>query len=254
MRRSRTRNQPAEEESFLVSSADLMACVLFVFILLAVVFAIKAEKTTQLATAAQARADELQRQWSDTTRERHRFLENLQFALRGKGIVVMVNQDDDGLLFPDGSLTFDQCSKELHSTDVEKLGIFAAELAPVLQKYSYRCGGGGRGTPTQAVDVVLIEGHTDKTRPAKGCGFLDNWALSAARAAATRDKLLNTNPALGTLCNARDRPMFAIAGYADQRPVNSEHDAGNRRIEFRFIMRPPSEQGQDHVDDRPTSR
>lgn len=242
----RIRRGHSEEENFLVSSADLMACVLFVFILLALVFAIKARGAQEKADAKSQQLQDAQRLWGSTTVARKRILEELQKTLQEKGIVVSINQDGDGLRFPEGTLTFDQCSNQLRSGDRTNLGTLAEVLGPVLQRFSQTCGqiGARAAVSDQQVDVVLVEGHTDKRAPAPGCGYRDNWSLSTARASATRDLLLEANYRLRGLCNAQSRPLFAIAGYADQRPA-STNDDDNRRIELRFIMRPPAIENPD---------
>lgn len=224
----------------MVSSADLMACVLFVFILLALVFAIKALGAQAQADSKSKQLDDAVRKWGDTSAARRGILEELQKTLRDKGIVVFINQDNDGLRFPEGTLTFDQCSNQLRSSDEANLVTLAQVLGPVVGRFSQACTQGGGPAPAsdQQIDVVLVEGHTDKRAPAPGCGYRDNWALSTARASATRDLLLEGNADLGGLCNAQSRPLFAIAGYADQRPASNKDD-DNRRIELRFIMRPP---------------
>ncbi len=235
----------AEEENFLVSSADLMACVLFVFILLALVFAMKAREAQAVANTKSEQLDTAVRRWGDTSAARKKILEELQNSLRDKGIVVFVNQDNDGLRFPEGTLTFDQCSNELRISDRANLATLAEVLGPVAQRFSQVCGNSGSPAASeQQIDVVLVEGHTDKRAPSPGCGYRDNWSLSTARAAATRDLLLTANTSLSGLCNAQSRPLFAIAGYADQRPA-SANDDDNRRIELRFIMRPPAIESAD---------
>lgn len=235
----------ADEDNFLASSADLMACVLFVFILLALVFAIKARDAQAVANEKSRELDEAKVKWGDTTAARMGLLEDLQKGLSQKGIVVYINQDKDGLLFPEGVLRFDQCSNELRSSDRANLGTLAEELGPAVRRFSLLCGASDSSTvPDQQIDVVLVEGHTDRRAPAPGCGYRDNWDLSTARASATRDLLLEANAELGGFCNAQSRPLFAIAGYADQRPAStSATDDDNRRIELRFIMRPPAIEG-----------
>src|SRR3954470_5392932 len=211
----------AEEENFLVSSADLMACVLFVFILLALVFAIKAR-------AAQARADEeserlltAQQKWGSTSATRSKFLQEIRDELQKNGIVVAINQEGDGLRFPEGTLTFAQCSNQLRAQDAKNLDTLARVLGPTLGKFSRACEVRQGREIEHEIDVVLVEGHTDRRAPAPGCGYRDNWTLSTARASATRDLLVASNPTLGTFCNAQNRPLFAIAGYADQRPASA---------------------------------
>jgi outer membrane protein OmpA-like peptidoglycan-associated protein len=242
----RTARGHAEEENFLVSSADLMACVLFVFILLALVFAMKARSAQAVAVSKSQELDKSRAKWGDTSKAREAILQELRKGLEERGIVVSVNQDNDGLRFPEGTLTFDQCSNELRNSDRMNLATLAEVLGPVLRRFSQVCGvdGSQKARPEQQIDAVLVEGHTDRRAPAPGCGYRDNWELSAARASATRNLILQANSSLVSLCNAQSRPLFAIAGYADDRPA-SANDNDNRRIELRLIMRPPAIESTD---------
>ena len=164
----------AEEENFLVSSADLMACVLFVFILLALVFAMKAREAQAVAVSKSQELDKSRAKWGDTSKAREAILAELQKGLAERGIVVSVNQDKDGLRFPEGTLTFDQCSKQLRDSDRANLATLANVLGPVLRRFSQACSADGsqQQPPDQQIDAVLVEGHTDRRAPAPGCGCL----------------------------------------------------------------------------------
>lgn len=75
--------------------------------------------------------------------------------------------------------------------------------------------------------ATIVAGHTDNI-PMRGGRFRSNWELSAARAAAVAEQILNVG--------AIDPMNLTVAGYADTRPVGpndtSENRAKNRRVEI----------------------
>jgi chemotaxis protein MotB len=81
---------------------------------------------------------------------------------------------------------------------------------------------------------VRVEGHTDATPPGRSSIFKSNWALSAARAVAVTEYLVD----------AHHMPGLSImaAGLGDTRPVaDNRTDAGreaNRRIELVVSLMP----------------
>ncbi len=78
---------------------------------------------------------------------------------------------------------------------------------------------------------VMVAGHTDDV-PIKNSIFTSNWSLSAARAAAVVEFLLEPR----TIASER----MAAVGYADSRPRfpndTAEHRAKNRRVEIVFLQ------------------
>jgi chemotaxis protein MotB len=74
---------------------------------------------------------------------------------------------------------------------------------------------------------IIIEGHTDNVPLSPGARYASNWELSTARAASILHFLV---------IDGLDPNRFAIAGYAEFRPVasNATEDgrARNRRVEL----------------------
>lgn len=87
---------------------------------------------------------------------------------------------------------------------------------------------------------IRVEGHTDNQKPGGRSRFSSNWALSAARAAALADHLIEKRFLLPN--------RFVASGLADTRSIASNGDeAGreqNRRIELVVATRP-----EDPLDD-----
>jgi chemotaxis protein MotB len=85
---------------------------------------------------------------------------------------------------------------------------------------------------------VAVEGHTDNV-PISGGQYGDNWVLSTARATSVLSYLLD---------NHGIRPSrLSAAGYADQRPVQSNADAkgrsANRRVEIVIVANTAPKEG-----------
>jgi chemotaxis protein MotB len=83
---------------------------------------------------------------------------------------------------------------------------------------------------------VRLEGHTDNV-PIQTGRFPSNWELSAARANAVLDLLVNRQ--------GLDPGRFAVAGYADYHPVASndtpEGRSHNRRVDIVVLSRSAAE-------------
>ena len=75
--------------------------------------------------------------------------------------------------------------------------------------------------------VILIAGHTDNQKLAKGAKFKDNQELSLARAKAVMDYLVR---------NGLDASKLSVVGYGETKPIASnetkEGRAKNRRVEL----------------------
>ncbi len=91
----------------------------------------------------------------------------------------------------------------------------------------------------KVVDTIMIEGHTDSI-PLKG-GYRTNLDLSTERASYTWKFMDYKNDyAFSSMKNNEGQSLFSIAGYGEQRPLPNidPKDERNRRIEFRFIVKP----------------
>ncbi len=105
-----------------------------------------------------------------------------------------------------------------------------------------------KGPPT-AIETIQIEGHTDyvplgPTIKLKD-KMIDNYDLSARRAAETLRVMIQKRRELEDFRNLRRQRVLSFAGYGKDRPVNNnekdtkEARAQNRRIDIRFILHTP---------------
>ncbi len=91
----------------------------------------------------------------------------------------------------------------------------------------------------KVVDTIMIEGHTDSI-PLKD-GYRTNLDLSTERASYTWKFMdFKSGYAFSSMKNNDGQSLFSIAGYGEQRPLPNidSKDERNRRIEFRFIIKP----------------
>lgn len=242
------RRSSAEEASWggqLISISDLMASLLFIFILIVLLFAY------QLNRAADQKK-EATRDLTNSLAVRKQLLQDIHKSLQEHGFDIQVDYEhgllsfNERILFPSGSAT-------LRPEGLEALARLAEILAEVLPCYAgsadtppppgRKCGSGTRGK----LEAIFIEGHTDTVRVGLGSAFRDNWDLSAQRAVSVYKQMVVVRSSLDSLLNASNQPLFSVSGYADRRPVgglraSNQSEAGrsaNRRIDVRFIMTYP---------------
>ena len=134
-----------------------------------------------------------------TEAERLGLLEDLEFDLEARGLVITVVSDQ--VLFSSGRA-------DIQPDGLTLLALVAEALDAV---------------PNQ----VLIEGHTD-SRPISNDRYRSNWELSTARATSVLQFLLGT----GMI----EPQRLAASGYAETRPIDTndtdEGAARNRRVEI----------------------
>lgn len=222
---------------YLVSISDLMASLLFLFVIALVIFAIR------LNTAVAKHEFQVKR-LSDSKEVRDSLLVQLERALLDHGIEVRVDLDKGVLRIPE-KILFASGRADLGPEGIKSLGIVASELNSLLPKYAYLPGISPSSDTTLVgrLDAIFIEGHTDDLPLVPGAPFPDNWHLSAVRAINTFKQMLTSEAELSHYKNRNGQPLFSVTGYADQRPVSKNAgDAGraqNRRIDLRFIMASP---------------
>lgn len=244
---ARTRGRTAASGGWggqLISISDLMAGLLFVFILIVMYFALELNRATQVQIQI---IDEM----TNALKIREQLLQAVDRQLRIEGVDIEVDYDNgilsfrENILFPSGSATM----RPEGLVAVDKL---ARILAQVLPCYT---GSAEDPAPSDCQDpgsrgrleAVFIEGHTDTVRVNPGSQFRDNWDLSAARAISVFKEMTGRAPELDRLTNANREPLFSVSGYADRRPADGvwssnrseEGRARNRRIDMRFIMMYP---------------
>jgi chemotaxis protein MotB len=262
---SRTRrpvaDRPADEEEqegYLTSVSDLMAGLLFVFILALFAYALQLATSTRDADARldaiegrraslQAELDEMRRRTSvelqalrrevgqglgeeirrldealEHARQRRSvLLEGLAAALQRRRIPVTIDTVGGVLRLPDNVL-FGSGRSDLPAGGParETLQIVAEVLAQTLPCFA----AGAERRPdcgpeaSTIIDAVFIEGHTDRRR--LGAGELDgNYELSASRALNTYAAIRAARPDLWELRSGQGTSLMGVSGYGPDRPV-----------------------------------
>jgi len=225
---------PEESGDYLVSLADLMAGLLFVFIITLMVFVM----TFQGATT----------ELTNTERLRTGILQQIAAELSKRGVRVLLVENDGVLRLTENEILFPSGSAELREEDLPHITMLGEVLEGVLSCYAGRVSDSPPpphchdDASSGRIEAVFLEGHTDNV-PVHGGRFEDNWVLSAQRALYTYRALLRVRPELGLLVNHRGQPLFSVSGYGDGRPVvvhsTPTPEVRNRRIDLRFVMVPP---------------
>lgn len=252
-----------EGAGYLVSVSDIMAGLLFIFIITLVAFVIQfrdatdkkeleqeileqeVEKKEQEREVLKEKVEEL----TNNRSIRKALLTDIEYLLRERGVEVEVDQELGVLRLTEKTVQFRQNQAVLDEVPKQNLAIIAEVLAKLLPCYASL----GKNLPSVCspktagkLEAVFIEGHTDNV-PVKGVPDF-NWQLSTRRAIATYQFIVAREPILSRLMNGDDQNpqlLFSVAGYAEQRPLvaykEPTDDARNRRIDIRFIMTPPKE-------------
>ncbi|MCB0219606.1 MAG: hypothetical protein KDH09_07930 [Chrysiogenetes bacterium] len=221
--------------SYLVSISDLMAGLIFLFIITLMVFALSFGRAVQRRASLQDTRNELLRVLGD--------------ELIKKGITVEVVEGEGVLRLTEKSIKFrsGQDILDSGSESASNVALLAGILREVLpcfvQSSKLAC---KREIDRQKypanVEALFVEGHTDKTPVGKRSRFQDNYELSGLRASDVVRRMLEaTENQLDELRNSSGLKILSLSGYADQRPANRENPYAdeNRRIDLRFIMEPP---------------
>ncbi len=225
---------------YALSISDLMAGLLFVFIIALVIFAIV------LNTLIEQKKEELY-QMTNARQIRDEMLYSLQNSLREYGINVIIDLENGILRIPEKVL-FRSGSATLDEDGMQSMTVVAMVLDSLLPEYAYIMDSNGviidkSNNTKKKLEAILVEGHTDNVPLVAGAPFKDNWDLSASRAITTFQSILKVRPRLDSLLNAKNQKIFSVSGYADCRPVEDNMDeagrAANRRIDLRFLMMPP---------------
>lgn len=225
-------------QNYLVSVSDLMAGLIFVFIITLMVFVLRLQKSVETLQGADSRRTEL--------------LITLEKDLAAKDLRVSVDTLQGILRLTEQSINFPSGSAEPEAAHLVRVRTLAEVLDEVLPCFvstaAQRCDRSElRGPATEgagaSVSVLLLEGHTDTLRVnASQSRFRNNLELSGARAAAIHRMLVEHRPSLGELRNSDSARILSISGYGDQQLLVADDplNASNRRIELRFLMEPPT--------------
>lgn len=221
--------------SYEMSIGDLMAGLLFIFIITLMVFVLSHQEKVKRAL------DDLQH----SKLVRTEMLQDIRDQLTALGIEVEVDVEHGILHLTENAIHFKSAKASLSEREQEKVRSVATVLADVLPRFAI-LGGVADTTQTEfsgKLESVFIEGHTDNVPYSRAGSYHDNWELSAARAIYIYRLLIAYEPVLESLINTEAYPLFSISGYGESRPRNRyaepTPDPANRRIDIRVIMTPP---------------
>jgi flagellar motor protein MotB len=261
-----------EGAGYLISVSDLMAGLLFVFIITLMAFVLNyqraaaetAETEQELRTTTvqtEAERERLQRErdqlqvekqrlqtviddLTNSQRMRAEMLERVRLELAAMGIRVEVDTEHGILHLTENAINFPSGQAILPSGEINKLRRIGQVLQEILPCYAGGPPPDAACEPQQRgkLESIFIEGHTDNVPYSRG-KFDDNWDLSAQRAVFTYRNMILGEERLAKLQNADEFPIFSVSGYGEGRPRTRYQeptpDAANRRIDLRFIMSPP---------------
>ncbi|WP_394151537.1 hypothetical protein [Vibrio maritimus] len=181
---------------------------------------------------------------------RKQLLQRIEQTLLTQGLSVDMDLQHGVMRLGEEAIQFPTGKAVLEGDYLSKLDTVTSVLSQILPCYAAEqpkelpCLGETKGM----LNSVFIEGHTDNV-PIRGAllhQFSSNRSLSTARANYTFEKLVNENGLLKGMMNEQKQPIFSVSGYGDDRPIEGHeytlptNDPKNRRIDFRFIMSPPS--------------
>lgn len=209
-----------EDESYWIPIGDLMAGLMFLFIL---------ALTAYMLTISNVIEDITQ-----SNNVRSQILNEIKEEMEREGYSQLVIIENLGVLRLEQGILFNPGEADLLESGKEILGVLGKVMYRVLSKEKY----------AGEVNTIFIEGHTDGDPIIYSTSFESNWDLSAYRAINTWRYLRSQETRLERFLNDIGEPLFSISGYADSRPVASneteEGKRANRRIDFRINMKPPS--------------
>lgn len=234
----------AIEGSYLEALSDLFVGFLFIFIIFLMLFALLLAETQKRAETATTRL-------LDAGALRAQMLNEIQEALKRRGITVEIDTRTGIARLPE-SLLFESGQAQLRPDGQTKLTIVAKELRAILPCYALgvrplvKCSPGTH----PILDAMFIEGHTDNV-PISNAYFADNYDLSAQRSKQTFQALLHGSSDLDHLRNDSGQALLSLSAYGDARPLKpnttADNRRANRRIDLRFVVGTPRLQDIDKL-------
>lgn len=241
-----------EDTSYMMAVSDVMSGLMFIFIITLAIFVLDFLIASDEQAKKYAELEKYTESLKGNHAARSKMLYNIKESLSELDIEVDIDLEHGVLRLNENAIRFNTGEADLNQVQVDRLGVVAEVLAAILPCY-------GTNPPTDEnsgcvadtegkIDSIFVEGHTDNVpiggRLAKK--YQDNWVLSAHRAMFTYREVAKKEPILAGMKNSNNQPVISVSGYGEGRPV-PEHeydtptsDPTNRRIDFRFIMSPPS--------------
>jgi len=223
-------------QEYLVSASDLMASLIFVFIITLLIFVLRLQTVTISMQSAE-----------DTQAV---ILSLVAKSLEENGLEVEIVPDQGILRLTSSSVNFAFGATDPipeHVPRVELIGRVMLEVLPcfVNPPTDSTCEGLNvdRGRYTALLSTVLIEGHTDAAPVGTANRFRDNVELSGLRAASVHRVLRTSYPTIDSVLvrpGERRERILSISGYGAQRliPDVDPLSETQRRIDLRFLMEP----------------
>ncbi|WP_394151539.1 flagellar motor protein MotB [Vibrio maritimus] len=240
----------SEESSYMMSISDVMSGLMFIFIITLAIFVVDFLVASREQEEKMQQLNEIISSLQENDQMRKSLLVDMKDALAKRSIEVDVDLEHGVLRLNENAIRFNTGSADLNGVQLERLAVVAEVLSEILPCYGQNQPKNGKCLPDTKgkLDSVFIEGHTDNV-PIGGLlarKYKDNWALSADRAMFTYREITELQPLLERMKNTAAQPIVSVSGYGEGRPVpghehlSSTNDPINRRIDFRFIMTPPT--------------
>ncbi len=254
-RKRRVARSDKQAESYLGSVSDLMAGLVFIFIITLAAFALRLAQTTADYTSAE--------------QTRKVILEELKTRLENRGVKVEVRLDQGLLRLTEKGINFPPGQVQPRSDHYPHVAELARVLVEVLPCYvanessrsegvreedrsewcvsrppqDYVC---QRSKQSARIETLLIEGHTDTQRVGSAPRFRNNLELSSMRAAEILQMMVSCEPELESLKNTPDLRIVSVSGYGATRLERPDDGLSeeNRRIDLRFLMELPRSDGE----------
>ncbi|MEZ8946204.1 flagellar motor protein MotB [Vibrio sp. 10N.222.54.B12] len=239
-----------EESNYMMSVADIMSGLMFIFIITLAIFVVDFLVASKEQEEKMSQLTQVLNQLDENNIMRGQMLSDMQEAMAKKSVEVEIDQEHGVLRLNENSVRFDTGASRLSDEQMNRLSVVADVLSEILPCYGENQLDNGKCLPETRgkIDSVFVEGHTDNV-PITGRlrqTYRDNWELSAHRAMFTYRAMTKEQPLLAEMLNSNGQPVISVSGYGEGRPVPGHsykvptNDPINRRIDFRFIMKPPS--------------
>ncbi len=269
MRQLQSSSNPGQgDQNYLASISDVMAALIFVFIIMLALFAYQLSNVTEEQASVTERLTA-----SDETRDH--ILRELENRLEKAGLSVEVLQDQGVLRLSDNAINFPSGSENPvveHQRNVGRLAKALAEVVPCYVSSDREAMIAGsdidpavltaENTPLYCqpaeitstytceeqdypwlLETLLIEGHTDRVPVAGDRRFRDNLELSSMRAATVYRMITACEPRIERMRNTENVPVLSTSGYGYTRPATLAPELSdyNRRIDLRLLLEPPDD-------------
>ena len=196
-----------EEQSWLLTYADMMTLLFAFFVLLFSLSSIDPVKISQMKDGMGDKPE--LKSFNAVAKDFEDIIEELNIEGKAK-----VSSDPRGLTMEiDGDICFESGSTNLHSTLIDVLNLASEQV--FAQKDDYR--------------LIIVEGHTDSDPIPKTLEqiFPTNWELSSARASKVVNYLIDIGVNSGKL---------QASGYADRWPASlSWYDVRSGKVNNKII-------------------